>query len=136
MVSDTVEREVGIITCQREAERKNPCYLSQRGTGLQKSQAPAEDAATSAQRVGHPAHLNVLPRLHHHPRKTQREKLVSSYALVSSGFLSVSKAVCDSELQALESWGHTWIQRLFYSTHAHDKLCLKAELHIYFAVIF
>lgn len=66
-------------------------------------------------------------------RKVHLEE--SSYALVSSGFLSVSKAVRHSEPQAW-SLRDTHGPGISYFTRAHDMLCQKAELHIYLAVVF
>lgn len=136
LVSDTTEREVGIM-CQREAQVKNRCYLSKTGTGLHKKAGTYREWGQECTACGDKgARINALITSTPFCYENSVRKVGMSFALVSSGFLSVSRAVCDSESQALESWGHTWPHRLSYATGAHDMLCLKAEPHIYFAEIF
>lgn len=116
---------------------KNRCYLSKTGTGLHRKAGPYREGGQERTACGYKgACVNALTMPAPLRYENSARRVGMSCALVSSGFLSTSRAVCDSESQALESWGHTWPHRLSYTTRAHDVLCRKAQLHICFAVIF
>lgn len=107
MVSDTTEREDG-ITCQREAQVKNRCYLSKKGTGLHREAGTYRERGQECTACGDKgARIKALTMSAPLRYENSARKVGVSFALVSSGFLSVSRAVCDSESQAPESWGHT-----------------------------
>lgn len=93
LVSDTTEREVG-ITCQREAQVRNRCYLSKTGTGLHRKAGTYREWGQECTACGDKgARINALTMSTSFRYENSARKVGMSFALVSSGFLSVSRAV-------------------------------------------